>query len=76
MGSRSSTNGDKHPYERIEAWTDGIQGRPPLAEPWLKLTRPALGKIISPAEWMQNWLEEQSKREKKLPQDQVNRKYP
>lgn len=76
MSKNSSINGNKHPYMRLEAWTHGIQGNPPLAETWLKRTTKSIGKDISPAEWMQNWLEEQSKREKKLPQDQVNRKYP
>lgn len=75
MSKNSSINGNQHPYLRIEAWTDGIQGRPPLAETWLSRTRPALGKTISPAEWMMNWLERESKSDKKPKHEKVRRAY-
>ena len=60
----SSLNGGKHPYMRYEAWTRGIQGNPPLAETWLKRTHKAIGKDVSPAEWMTKWLQEQEKANK------------
>lgn len=75
MSKNSSTNGSKHPYMRIEAWTTGIQGNPPLSETWLKRTRAALGKAISQAEWMHNWLEEQDKSDKSPRLDQIKRRF-
>lgn len=72
--SNSSTNGSKHPYMRVEAWTKGIQGRAPLSETWLKRTTKSIGKDISPAEWMANWLH-QLEKENKNPQDEIKRRY-
>lgn len=65
MGRNSSTNGSKDPYMRIEAWTEGIQGMPPLSETWLKRTRPAYGKKLSPAEWITEWIQKERKADRR-----------
>lgn len=75
MSKNSSINGNKHPYMRLEAWTHGIQGNPPLAETWLKRTTKSIGKDISPSEWMQSWIEEQERHDKSPRLDQIKRRF-
>lgn len=76
MSRNSSINGNRHPYLRLEAWDKGIKGQAPLAEPWLKRTRPALGKKLSPAEWITEWIQKERKADRHPEQEIINRNNP
>ena len=49
MSRNSSINGNKHPYQRKEAWTDGIKKDPPLLDNFKGKSKDKMIRLIE--EW-------------------------